>query len=298
MSGMNDMAGLVLAINVKPAAAAAAQPEASAPVRKIDLVLEPTADKGTTPAFQCKVREGQKLVASPDASMGPPIVLTRGQPAEITVLNHLAGPTTVHWHGIELESYYDGVIGGGASSQVTPAIASGASFAARFTPNHAGTFIYHTHAGDPGQLSGGVYGALIVLEPGQQFDPEREKLLVVGSRDTGFDAKRLTLNGSEKPVPVPLNRGTIYRLRLINIAPNLAANVLLGSETHPVTWMPIMKDGAILPTRLQKKGDARLHIASGETYDFEFQPDATGEVPVEIENAFGHAKVVETLVVR
>jgi FtsP/CotA-like multicopper oxidase with cupredoxin domain len=298
MAGMNDMAGLVLAINVKPASASATRPDTTAPVHKVDLVLEPTADKGKTPAFQCKVRDGKKVVASPDASMGPPIVVTRGELTEITVLNRLAGPTTIHWHGIELDSYYDGVIGGGAGNQVTPAIAPGATFAARFTPNRAGTFIYHTHASDPGQLSGGVYGALIVLEPGENFDPEREKLLVLGSRDPGFSAKRLTLNGSEKPDAVTLNRGTTYRLRLINIAPNLTANVLLGSETHPVTWMPIAKDGAALPPRLQKKGDALLHIASGETYDFEFQPDATGEIPVEVENIFGHAKVVETLVVR
>jgi FtsP/CotA-like multicopper oxidase with cupredoxin domain len=120
--------------------------------------------------FSCSVREGKKIVASEDKSVGPPIVVTRGEPTEITVVNHLDAPTTIHWHGLELDAYYDGVIGGGDGNQITPAIQAGASFVARFTPNRAGTFIYHTHAADPNQLSGGVYGGLIVLEPGESFD--------------------------------------------------------------------------------------------------------------------------------
>ena len=51
------------------------------------------------------------------------------------MVNHLDAPTTIHWHGLELDSYYyDGVVGGGAGDQVTPAIQPGASFVARFTP--------------------------------------------------------------------------------------------------------------------------------------------------------------------
>lgn len=142
------------------------------------------------------MREKNKVLVSEDHAVGPPMVITRGEATEITVLNHLKSPTTIHWHGLELESYYDGVVGGGVADQVTPAIAPGGSFVARFTPNRAGTFIYHTHAADPNQLSGGIYGALIVLEPGQSFDAEHDKLLVIGTRDTFFDAKRITINGN------------------------------------------------------------------------------------------------------
>ena len=42
----------------------------------------------------------------------PEIDLTRGEPVSITIVNHLAEPTSVHWHGIEVEdSYVDGVPG-------------------------------------------------------------------------------------------------------------------------------------------------------------------------------------------
>lgn len=297
MNGMNDMAGLVLVINAKTATSETAPVEVSA-TRKIDLVITPTAAAGKLPTFSCSVREGRKIVASEDKSVGPPIVVTRGEPTEITVVNNLQSPTTIHWHGIELDSYYDGVIGGGVGSQMTPAIEPGKSFVARFTPNRAGTFIYHTHAADPGQLTGGVYGGLIVLEPGESFDAEHDKLFVIGSHDPTFFTKQITVNGNEEPAPMSLHAGTKYRLRLINIAPNLAANLQLGAAGNPPQWRQIAKDGALVPSRLAKPCPATLHIASGETYDFEFQPDRPGEIPLQIENPLNEAKLVEKIIVQ
>ncbi len=298
MGAMNDMAGLVLMINVKAPKSAPVEASARAP-RKIDLVIERNAANGKTPTFSCAVREGKKMVASEDKSVGPPIVLTRGEPAEITVVNHLDVPTTIHWHGLELDSYYDGVAGGGTGDQVTPAIQPGASFVARFTPNRAGTFIYHTHAADPSQLSGGIYGGLIVLEPGESLDTEHDRLLVIGARDESFLTTRITLNGLEEPGPLLFRRGAKYRLRVINMGPNVAADFRLGTTEHPATWRAVAKDGADLPSRLLKPGDAVLHIASGEAYDFEFQPDAPGEIPLQIENYFnGKGKLVGKIVVQ
>ncbi len=243
------------------------------------------------------MREGKKIVASEDKSVGPPIVVTRGEPVEITVVNHLAEPTTIHWHGLELDSYYDGVVGGGDGNQVTPAIQPGGSFVARFTPNRAGTFIYHTHASDPSQLSGGVYGGLIVLDPGQTFDVEHDRLLMIGARDNDFSTSRITLNGSEAFSPIMLRHGMKYRLRVVNMAPNLGATFLIGSAEHPTTWHAIAKDGANLPARLATMQNAALHIASGEAYDFEFQPAAAGEIPLQIENNLTGVKVMGKIVV-
>lgn len=297
MGAMNDMAGLVLMINVKARPSEPVRASSPAP-RRIDLVIEPNAAGGKSPTFSCSVREGKKIVASEDKSVGPPIIVTRGEPSEITVVNHLDGPTTIHWHGLELDSYYDGVIGGGAGNQVTPAILPGASFLARFTPNRAGTFIYHTHAADPNQLAGGVYGALIVLEPGESFDTEHDKLLLIGARDADFGTKRITINGSEEFSPLLLHHGAKYRMRVINMAPNLGADILLGSKDHPATWRVVAKDGASVPSRLAKPADALLHIASGEAYDFEFQPDAPGEIPFQVENTFGTLKLTGKIVVQ
>jgi FtsP/CotA-like multicopper oxidase with cupredoxin domain len=299
MEGMSDMAGLVLIINVRPSAGAAAPVSAKAATRTLDLIIDPDAQAAANePKFSCAIREKNKLIASQDRGVGPPIVITRGQLTEITVLNHLKSPTTIHWHGLELESYYDGVVGGGLGDQVTSAIAPGDKFVARFTPSRAGTFIYHTHAGDPSQLTGGIYGALVVLEPGETFDPDYDKLLVIGTRDQLFNAKRITINGSEAPQPLTLARGNTYRLRLINIAPNLIGKFRLGTQEHPETWRELAKDGAYVPARLAKPGDAMLDILSGETYDFQFRADEPGDIPMEIQNLVSQAKLVTHVVVR
>lgn len=282
MGSMKDMAGLVLVINVKGKPA----PEKAQKPHKVDLVIAPDAASGKLPTFSCSVRDGKKIVASEDKSVGPPIVLTRGEPAEVTITNHLKEPTTVHWHGLELESYYDGVMGGGAGDQMAPAIPAGGTFVARFTPDRAGTFIYHTHSPNPNQLSGGVYGALIVLEPGQSFDASHDKLLVIGSRDADFNAKHITLNGMEQPGPLMLTAGEKYRLRVIDMAPNLYADFDLGNRDHQPEWKAIAKDGAMLPGPMVKTEAASLRIASGETYDFEFQPGTKGEIPLQIKNVF------------
>jgi FtsP/CotA-like multicopper oxidase with cupredoxin domain len=204
--------------------------------------------------------------------------------------------------GLELDSYYDGVIGGGDWNQITPAIQPGASFVARFTPNRAGTFIYHTHVADPNQLSGGVYGGFIVLEPDESFDAEHNKLLVIGSRDASFFTTHVTVhvtvNGSEELIPLRIDRGTNYRLRFINMAPNLVADVLLGNKEHPATWRDVAKDSADVPLRMGKPVDAVLHIASGETYDFEFKSDVAGEIPLQVENPLTQSKIAGKIVVQ
>ena len=78
---------------------------------------------------------------------GPTLVLRRGEPVEIALLNQLPEATAVHWHGIELDSYFNGVgAWSGIGDRLAPLVAPGDSFIARMTPPRAGTFIYHTHA--------------------------------------------------------------------------------------------------------------------------------------------------------
>lgn len=293
---MPDMAGLVLAINVKPALHADNAAVSDPPLHRFELKIEPAADQPSV--FRCILRDRTQLVAAQDPGIGPPMVVTRGEPVEVTIVNHLTEPTIIHWHGLVLDSYYDGVMGAGVGSKAAPMVAPGTSFVARFTPTRAGTFIYHTHSPDVHQLTGGVYGPLIVLNPGEQYDPKHDKVLAIGSRDADFYAKEITLNGSETPAPLVLHRGEKYRLRLFNMAPELQANLQLGTAEHPVTWRAIAKDGADLPSRMAITGNARLHIVSGEAYDFEFQPDTVGEIPLQIENELGHAKLAAKIVVQ
>lgn len=288
-STMPDMAGLVLGINVLPKAAAPPERVTRKP-RRLELVLQPDSSGGKSKLVACSIREGNQVITSHNKSAGPPLVLMRGELVEITVVNQLDGPTTVHWHGMQLESYYDGVMGGGLGDQVTPAIAPGDSFVARFTPTRAGTFIYHAHGSDPWQLAQGVFGAMIVLSPGQTYDPDHEVLMVIGASNLGFgpapsaDGPGMTVNGSETISDISLQHGIDYRVRVVNIAPSLETDIRLGSPQNPVTWREIAKDGTEVPPRLAKSGNAFVHIVSRETYDFELRVDRPASIPVEVKN--------------
>ena len=86
---------------------------------------------------------------------------------------------------MELESYYDGVHGwSGAGTRVTPIIEPGHFFTVRFTPPRAGDVMYHTHLHDDRQLTSGMYGALVVTEPDDVFDPTLDHVVVTPAADS------------------------------------------------------------------------------------------------------------------
>lgn len=167
------MGGLVIGITVHPGAGVLPTPATATATRKLQLVI--SEDPAKVPLYHLEVNDPLKPAApDPDKDkrptlLGPPIFLMRGEPTEIEVKNQGSNPTTIHWHGIELESYYDGVAGWtGSGKQISPVIAPGTSFIARMTPQRAGTFIYHTHWHDDVQLVNGLYGPLIVLGQGDK----------------------------------------------------------------------------------------------------------------------------------
>jgi FtsP/CotA-like multicopper oxidase with cupredoxin domain len=80
---------------------------------------------------------------------------------------------------MELESFYDGVHGwSGAAGARAPMVEPGGTFAVRFTPPRAGTFIYHTHLHDHRQLSSG--STALVGGAGTTLDPAVDHPLVLG----------------------------------------------------------------------------------------------------------------------
>ncbi len=212
-------------------------------------------------------------------AVGPPLVITRGERTAITVTNELNEPTAIHWHGLEIESYYDGVPGwDGTTQHTTPYIEPGSSFVAYMTPPRAGTFIYHTHWHDARQLTGGLYGPLLVVEPGQKYDPATDKVFVLGRAGINEMRDPLVVNGSPQPGVMVLLAGQKYRFRLVNITPNDGLiTVSLISQNHAVKWRAVAKDGADLPAPQAAERDAVQDVGVGETYDFEFAPTEPGD---------------------
>ena len=252
----------------------------AAPSRQLSMIL--TEDRSRYGDGQTGFRvelEGTEAPRLNDGPVpGPVLLLTRDEPAEITVVNRTSHPTAIHWHGLEIESYFDGVPGfGGLTGQLAPPIEPGKSFAARMAPPRAGTFIYHTHWHDEAQLAGGIYGPLIVLEPGAHFDPSIDHIVVIGLNGVDIPNQRepFAMNGRAQPAPVPMKAGVRNRLRLINItANNVALVVSLVAASDPVQWTPLAKDGATVPASRSTPRAARQMIGVGETYDFEVTPSA------------------------
>jgi FtsP/CotA-like multicopper oxidase with cupredoxin domain len=282
---MDGMAGLVLGINVLPSRTAPAAKQSDMPLRRLRLVAQLQPGRyGKDPGFAFALQEGSGQAAERSGRIpGPPIVLTRGQPVEITVLNKLPEPTSVHWHAMELESYYDGIAGwSGTPGHIAPMIEPEASFVVTFRPPRAGTFIYHTHLDDIRQLSSGLYGPIIVLDSGQSLDPERDRIMLVSVKGPS-DNTPILLNGDAEPGPIELKQGVRYRFRFINITPHdplLTVSLLAGSS--PVMWRAIAKDGADLPISQATERPARQTVSVGETYDFEFEPRSAVELWLEV----------------
>ena len=289
------MAGLVLGVHVTGPDRSPSVP--SAPRRTLRLVVESDARRPTASYKVSLTENGRPLPRISERPVpGPVMVLTRGEPVAIEIVNRLNEPTAIHWHGIELESYDDGVPGFGRSGgSVTPPVASGGTFTARFTPSSAGTFIYHTHWHNADQLAGGIYGPLIVLEPGQTWDPSTDHLVVIGldGAYTDLQNEPFAVNGASPPAPLDLAAGLSHRLRLINItADNVALTLQLVSRFDPVRWTIVGKDGAARPPSQRLEQAARQLVSVGETYDVELAPMPPTPVGLGLELRRGNGEMV------
>jgi len=294
------MSGLVLGMHVAPRGPQVAN---TAAPRDINLFVNSTPrvfrDK---PAYSFIIQDGPaEPAADSGRAPGVPLLLTRGERVRIRVSNRLTEPTAIHWHGIELESFPDGVPDwSGSMSNLFTNVPANGSFDAVFTPPRAGTFIYHSHLNEMNQIMSGMFGPLIVLEPGQKFDPEHDKIFLVGAAGPINDGENDmgTVNGEREPDPVDLITGRTYRFRMINIHPEWRVQFSLGTDTTVSTWRPIAKDGADLPESQRASRAAFLVTGPGETADFEFTPTAPGDLVLQIGTRVSGWRVPQRIRVR
>ena len=284
--GSHQMAGLVLGIRVEPRGKAA---KPTGTYRTMRLVVRSKPNVyGTHPGYGYVLGGSLEEADSSALPMpGPTLVLEKGRPVAITVINRSQEPAAVHWHGIELESFPDGVPGwSGSKDAVLPAIPPGDSMTVRFTPPRAGTFMYHSHFNEFQQIASGLYGPIIVLEPGTRRDPETDRVLLVSDDGPTTNLIRgpfppALMNGRAQPEPFELQAGVTYRFRLINIRTDYTAVVSLLSGGEPVQWRLVAKDGADLPAAQATVRPATLTFTPGEIYDVEFTPQSAGELTVQ-----------------
>ena len=275
---VNAMNGLILGITVTGDARAQAPWH---PAKRLRLFVQSDSTSGdSVRRFGYVLQRGAEPRRDSVEIPGPVLLLTRGEPTSIEVVNRTNEPTSVHWHAVELESYYDGAVGVSRSSTRTePAILPDSTFEVHITPKRAGTFMYHTHYDEMRQQFGGLVGTIIVLEPGEHWDPARELLFTISDDDKGG----LRINGSSTPPVRELHRGTTYRIRIADIAAFrqiLIARVLRDSTV--LSWRPVAKDGFTLPPSQATIRASTARVSSGETADFEFTPENEGDLTLQI----------------
>jgi manganese oxidase len=292
----HSMAGLVLGITVLPGDETAAPDLKPQKPRPLTVTIDTLPNRyGADSGFGFTITDPEQPAAAPlPVSDEPPplpnpsptLVLQKGEPVALKLVNKTDAETSIHWHGIELESYNDGVAGwSGDTRQTTKPIPPGGTLYVWFTPPRAGTFIYHTHAHGPHQLSSGMYSALLVVPDRKKFNPDQEKVLLLGGSgpaSASFEDPPLELNRSTNPAPMILKVGTAYRFRLIDISPNETAIVSMRGDNGLVQWRAVSKDGATLPPIQATARPASQQISVGETYDFEYLPTAPAELRLEV----------------
>jgi FtsP/CotA-like multicopper oxidase with cupredoxin domain len=139
----------------------------SAPITRIAITAAPLAAASETWAYG-------------GAIPGTEIRLPAGGVLQARFTNDLPEPTTIHWHGVALRNDMDGV------PDVTQgAVAPGARFDYEFAVPDPGTYFFHPHVGT--QLDRGLYAPLIVEDPAEPGDYDREVVLVLDDWLAGAD---------------------------------------------------------------------------------------------------------------
>ena len=281
---MHEMAGLVIGITVTPRGPAVR--ENPREWRTMHLFADQRGGVfGNQPGYGFVLQEGTRPPAPDSIRMpGSTLFLRRGEPTRIVVHNRLGKPLSVHWHGMELESFSDGVAGwSGTTGSIAPPIAPGDSFVASMTPPRAGTFMYHVHNETGEELVSGLYGALVVLEPGETPDPDR--VFVISEPGPGAHdprGKPPFVNGTTTPPAQDLVAGRTYRFRVITISADFFYRVQLERDSTVQSWRTVARDGADLPPAQRGEMQA-FPTAPGSTRDFEVTPSAPGTLMLSID---------------
>ncbi|MEP4373856.1 MAG: multicopper oxidase domain-containing protein [Algoriphagus sp.] len=137
---------------------------------------------------------------------GPTLTFQEGGYAVIYVKNEMDVETSVHWHGILLPNFFDGV-----PYLTTPPILPGETQKYEFPLKQAGTYWYHSHT--MLQEQSGVYGS-IVIEPKEktlEYDTELVILLSDWTNQKAMNVMRNLKRGNEwynikKGTATPLNQ--------------------------------------------------------------------------------------------
>ena len=136
--------------------------------------------------------KAKQAMAINNSIPAPALYFREGDTAVIHVTNQMNVESSIHWHGILLPNFQDGV-----PYLTTPPILSGQSLTYKFPLKQSGTYWYHSHTGLQEQR--GLYGG-IVIEPKQkryQYDHNLVLVLSDWTDENPNEVMRNLKRGSE-----------------------------------------------------------------------------------------------------
>jgi hypothetical protein len=137
---------------------------------------------------------------------GPTLEFIEGEYAVIYVKNEMSVETSVHWHGLLLPNFYDGV-----PFLNTPPIEPGHTQKYEFPVKQSGTYWYHSHT--MLQEQSGVFGSIVIQPKEKVLDYDKELVLMLSdwTNEKPMSVLRNLKRGNEwygikKGTATPLNK--------------------------------------------------------------------------------------------
>ena len=199
---------------------------------------------------------------------GPALQVRRGEEVHVRLVNELAEPTAIHWHGVRLVNAMDG-----SPPLTQTAVAPGESFDYRFVAPDAGTFWYHA----AGRKPPGLYGVLIVSET-EAADVDRDISLIFAAEIGSAGAVSWRINGAPS-FDVAARANERVRLRLLNASDGQILNLRIGG----LRVFVMATDGQ--PAEPFAARDGRISLGPGNRVDvfvdFTLAADAVAPITVE-----------------
>ncbi|AOW91622.1 copper oxidase [Rhodococcus sp. WMMA185] len=208
---------------------------------------------------------------------GPILRVNVGDRVRVLFRNRLPAESTVHWHGIAIRNYMDGV-----PDVTQPPIPAGSEFTYDFIPPDPGTYWYHTHVDL--QRGRGLYGALIVDDPGAPADWDAEFVVVLSDWLIGrtppqvFDDLRSSTTEATPEMTSPALGGdagdVVYPMYLVNGKPPVDPTTFMARPgQHVVVRIINASDDTAFRVAL---GDHRMTVT--HTDGFPVEPVDTDSV--------------------
>ncbi|WP_339920816.1 multicopper oxidase domain-containing protein [uncultured Flavobacterium sp.] len=137
---------------------------------------------------------------------GPTLEFIEGEYAVIYVKNEMSEETSVHWHGLLLPNFFDGV-----PYLTTPPIEPGHTQKYEFPIKQSGTYWYHSHT--MLQEQSGVFGSIVIKPKEQTLKYDKELVLMLSdwTNEKPMNVLRNLKRGNEwysikKGTATPLNQ--------------------------------------------------------------------------------------------